>query len=118
LTNVIARTAPQRCTHRTIKINGQKHYLHNIISHLSEDSLFSIDDEYPDEEFMSHDVNKIFRFDVDLHDHPSRAASQRWQEEVHAERVRLYGEDDDYNINALIALVFLEKLKSLMQRID
>ena len=116
-TNVIARTTQQRNPDQTISIDSKSYYFHNEINH-SSGVLFSIGNSSPEKEFMNSDSNKIFRFDVNLYGHPGRAASKRWQDEVHAERVRLYGEADDYDINTLITLIYQGKLKSLMQRID
>ena len=118
LTNVIARTAPQRYSDSSIIIDDKTYTLHNRITPTARTLFTSYRFCAEIMEPADSDVNKIFRFDVDLCVHPARSALTKWQDEVHAERVRLYGEDNDCDINTLITLIYRGHLNSLMQRID
>jgi len=95
----------------------REYHIHAELTPLSR-ALFSFGHGDCEKKITPGEFGEIFRFDIDLFESPGRAASKRWQEEVHIERVRLYGEDDDYDINTLITLIYQGKLKSLMQRID
>jgi len=116
-TSVVARTVPQKYVVRHYTINELRRWLNNMMFTHEHTYLFSVESDDNGVHYMRTTFNSIFRFDLELFEHPSRAMSKKWQDEVRKERARLY-EGDDADINTAIALIYQKKIKSVMQRID